>query len=630
MKVKASVDFELAFGVATFNLLLEYTGDYWRVGVSTNKFEFSKQFTMEPSEFLSKERNDLKITLKNKLPMDDFNIVYSGIVSKFVEMESNIIDEVNSNKSDNGISEELITTYVNNGRMVYDYFKNNNINPIGYICDFTTWLVAAEANNVIKVLSAIINTAKGNATNIFSESAAATGKSHIENTAFELVHDHHYINLNYSTPAAFRALCQDNPYFFDRKVIRFGDMGTPEAMEVVQEVMNIVKILNSEGEYRAKKMANDNKNIQDIVLKGTSAMSFTKVANESIISDQDKSRGIIFTPNLDTDDLFNSFKSWYNVVGDTDYYNDYVNDIKSKIRDYIEFLINFNVKVINPYESFFNYIYQHNKVYRRIIDKELNMVNTLALFNLPNKDIYEINDTNYIYVSSEDVFCYLSLFEKDVVSNTHFMVSTNELNFFEMLCEYYDVVEGDYMKVFLNELDDTFLDNSIDIHDFEDSKHFFTVHNVLKMFRDRKELTNVISEVVDERKKLHNILRNGLTSYIDFFTLPNEFYEGRGKNPIVYYIKNKEYNLNKLRIDLKHLKIINDMVGEDIVKDIYNDFKVLDPIRYGNVLVASKSIPYNGIGNFTHVSKPDYLKEFNYDFDFIKDIEVVADDMFKC
>lgn len=30
-------------------------------------------------------------------------------------------------------------------------------------------------------------------------------------------------------------------------------MGTPEAMEVVQEVMNIVKILNSEGEYRAKK-----------------------------------------------------------------------------------------------------------------------------------------------------------------------------------------------------------------------------------------------------------------------------------------------------------------------------------------------------------------------------------------
>lgn len=630
MKVKASVDFELAFGVATFDLLLEYTGDYWRVGVSTNKFEFSKQFTMEPSEFLSKERNDLKITLKNKLPMDDFNIVYSGIVSKFVEMESNIIDEVNSNKSDNSISEELITTYVNNGRMVYDYFKNNNINPIGYICDFTTWLVAAEANNVIKVLSAIINTAKGNATNIFSESAAATGKSHIENTAFELVHDHHYINLNYSTPAAFRALCQDNPYFFDRKVIRFGDMGTPEAMEVVQEVMNIVKILNSEGEYRAKKMANDNKNIQDIVLKGTSAMSFTKVANESIISDQDKSRGIIFTPNLDTDDLFNSFKSWYNVVGDTDYYNDYVNDIKSKIRDYIEFLINFNVKVINPYESFFNYIYQHNKVYRRIIDKELNMVNTLALFNLPNKDIYEINDTNYIYVSSEDVFCYLSLFEKDVVSNTHFMVSTNELNFFEMLCEYYDVVEGDYMKVFLNELDDTFLDNSIDIHDFEDSKHFFTVHNILKMFRDRKELTNVISEVVDERKKLHNILRNGLTSYIDFFTLPNEFYEGRGKNPIVYYIKNKEYNLNKLRIDLKHLKIINDMVGEDIVKDIYNDFKVLDPIRYGNVLVASKSIPYNGIGNFTHVSKPDYLKEFNYDFDFIKDIEVVADDMFKC
>ena len=357
MKVKASVDFELAFGVATFNLLLEYTGDYWRVGVSTNKFEFSKQFTMEPSEFLSKERNDLKITLKNKLPMDDFNIVYNGIVSKFVEMESNIIDEVNSNKSDNDISEELITAYVNNGRMVYDYFKNNNINPIGYICDFTTWLVAAEANNVIKVLSAIINTAKGNATNIFSESAAATGKSHIENTAFELVHDHHYINLNYSTPAAFRALCQDNPYFFDRKVIRFGDMGTPEAMEVVQEVMNIVKILNSEGEYRAKKMANDNKNIQDIVLKGTSAMSFTKVANESIISDQDKSRGIIFTPNLDTDDLFNSFKSWYNVVGDTDYYNDYVNDIKSKIRDYIEFLINFNVKVINPYESFFNYIY---------------------------------------------------------------------------------------------------------------------------------------------------------------------------------------------------------------------------------------------------------------------------------
>lgn len=630
MKVKDSVDFELAFGVATFNLVLEYTGDYWRVNVSTNKFEFSKQFVMYPSEFLSKERNDLKVTLKNKLPIDDFNIVYNGIVSRFVDMESKIVSKINESRSDNGVSEELIRVYVNNGRMVYDFFKKNGIDPIGYICDFTTWLVAAEANNVIKVLSAIVNTAKGNATNIFSESAAATGKSHIENTAFDLVHDHHYINLNYSTPAAFRALCQDNPYFFDCKVIRFGDMGTPEAMEVVQEVMNIVKILNSEGEYRAKKMANDNKSIQDIVLKGTSAMSFTKVANESIISDQDKSRGIIFTPNLDTDDLFNAFKSWYNVVGDTDYYNDYVNDIKSKIRDYIEFLINFDVKVINPYESFFNYIYQHNKVYRRIIDKELNMVNTLALFNLPNKVVYNVNDTNYVYVSIDDVSCYLSLFEKDVVSNTHFMVSTNELNFFEMLCEHYEVVDGDYMDVFRSELNCTFLDNSIDIHDFEDSKYFFTVHNILKLFRDRKELTNVISEVNDERKKLHSILRNGLTSYIDFFTLPNEYYEGRGKNPIVYYIKNKDYNLNKLRIDLRHLKVINDMIGENIVIDIYNDFKLLEPVRYGNVLVASKGVQYDGIGKFDYIMKPDYLKEFDYNFDFIKDIEVVADDMFKC
>lgn len=471
---------------------------------------------------------------------------------------------------------ETIAEYSEKGKQVFLRFKENHTNVPQYITSLSRWLIAKEEANVIKFLLAVMNTARGEATDIIQESASASGKSAIENAGFSLVHDHHHMILNFATSASFRNVCKDNPTLFKNKVIRLGDLGTEANEDVIKEVMGILKILNSEGQYIATKTANDNETVIEIRLEGRCAKCFSKVPNDSTISDQDTSRGVLITPNPYNDEDFKWFMAW-KTLPDMKGQKELIDDYLYEIRNYIEYVIQQDIQVINPYFSQLNDILKHNKSYRRKLTKELWLMESLALLNLPNKKIYEKEGIKLIYVSVEDLMNYMSLYKTDLIANSNFDSDVHGENLYQRLNKDYKAIPDYESEHWFEEELANFGLEEYDESAFRNSKYFFTITGIMDIYNGNKVLTNLISEKKGRARndKIRDTLQ-GMPDKIGRYNIPEAKFPGLQLHaPTLYFILDIEQSniFNSVQIRKKAFYMLADMGLELMIEDIWRDFK---------------------------------------------------------
>jgi len=515
----------------------------------------------------------------SSLPNKDTNIeiVREGFKSLVKTIERNIKKAQRQQKKE---LQKKYSEYIKAGEKVFERFKSLGINVPRYIASLSRWQIAGEEANVIKILLATMNTAKGEATNILSESASASGKTHIEKAGFSLVHDHHHITINFSTTASFRNQASKDPTMFKNKVVRLGDLGNEANQEVLEEVMGIIKILNSEGVYESYKMAKDNETTLHFTLYGRTAMCYSKVANNRKISEQDASRGILYSPNPLNDVDFEEFAMWKNTPDYITNYKEYVDEKVREIQDYMEYLIHSDIEVINPYQKQISEILKKNKAYRRVLTKELWLLKSLALLNLPNKKIYEIKGKKVIFVSVQDVMNYLVLYKPDIIANSNYDMSVHSYRLYEMISKDYEpIAEEEVMSVFMEELENTHSEN-YDDHKFKESKRFFTINTIVDKYRGTHQLTNIISEVKRPKDKLRYVLQN-MIGLIGYTTIPDENYNNRGQKPTLYYLTAEAditSLIDKLVMDKKTLQLISHLGYEELIPDIIEDFMSVNSI----------------------------------------------------
>ena len=422
------------------------------------------------------------------------------------------------------------------GETVYNKFKKNKVDVPRYIASLSRWLVASEEANIIKLVLAIMNTAQGKATNILSEAASGSGKSHIENVAFSLFHDHHYETLNYTTSASFRNKCINDPYIFQNKTVRLGDFGNEMNQDVMDEVTGIIKILNSEGIYKSSKMAKDGETQISITLYGKTAMCYSKVSNKNDISDQDSSRGIRYSPNPTNSDIFKKFALFDNIPNLSDNKEEYVKDLIRDIQDYMEYIIHTDINIVNPYDTQISDILENNRMYRRVLSNELWLLNNIALLDLPNKEIYSINGKDTIFVTVNDVLNYITLYKEDLNTNSQYYANIhgNDL---------YNLLKKKYLPLNQFEVNDRFQEDLMSIHSdiYEDplftdnSEIFFTVKSILNDYRSTNEVNNLISEVNDKEKKIRDTF-DQMSDYIGKFRMPDKCFNGNSSKPNLYHL----------------------------------------------------------------------------------------------
>ena len=193
---------------------------------------------------------------------------------------------------------------------------------------------------------------------------------------------------NITANALFRRAEQD-VYFYDGKIVNYGDMGGSNDQNYMEESKNLMKELQSEG-YLCKPLSEQvdgDWNVKELELIGKPCLTYTTVPNYQF-DEQELSRSIFITPRTDNKKEFN------------------------KRNTSLEFQGKSYVTVINPYIQIVIGFLHNSKYYKRDFPKYNTLLKVITVMNYFHKKVYEKEDgKKVIYTSIVDVQLFLSLLE---------------------------------------------------------------------------------------------------------------------------------------------------------------------------------------------------------------------------
>lgn len=341
-------------------------------------------------------------------------VLLNNFVDEFVEIETavqkqNEEDELAQNKQ----------TYEEG----LNLFETKD-NPLLYIASLTDWYTAGERiNTMITFLCYCSQVILKNPISVIGLGEGSSGKTFVENTALSMIPPEFVIYEKKPTlPAMFRR-AESNPYYYDGKIVVYGDMGGSSDQDEVEETKNLLKELQTDGHLvRPITIKVDGEfEVVDLVLKGFPCLTYTTVPNYDFDS-QELSRSFIFTPRTDNRKIFNAQKSCLELKGSkTEQIYQSMLNLKSCIQSMVLGLrYKFSdIIIVNPYsESILKFIGE-SEFYKRDYDKYNGILKVITAFNSIGRPVFKVNNQNVIFTQPEDIQYFVSLFSTYKASITH-------------------------------------------------------------------------------------------------------------------------------------------------------------------------------------------------------------------
>jgi len=288
--------------------------------------------------------------------------------------------------------------------------------PLLWIGSIIEWLTAGERNNILLCFLAYCSQViLKNPISVIALGEAGSGKSHIEEVAMSLIPSEFIVNEKNITQAALFRRAEESEYFYDGKIVNYGDMGGSNDQDFMEESKNIMKELQSEG-FVSKPVATKVDGAwetRELNLIGKPCLTYTTVPNYQF-DEQELSRSILITPRIDNKKEFNRRNNALELKGKSyEYYKKMVKE--SEQIQYMVYLLRDimrDMDIINPYIDVINDLLDNSEYYKRDNPKYNNLLKVIAAFNYNHKTIYEKGDHKVLYVSAEDVQLFLSLLNK--------------------------------------------------------------------------------------------------------------------------------------------------------------------------------------------------------------------------
>ena len=299
-------------------------------------------------------------------------------------------------------------------------------NPLLYIGTIIDWLTAGERLNTLLCFTAgCSQIILKKPISVIGYGESSSGKTHVERIALELLPDDHIVIEKQVSPAALFNRAKTDTYFYDGKIVVYGDMGGQNDHENQQEAFDLMKELQSDGEISKPVSVKDETNnwvTEDLVLKGNPCLWYTTVPSNDIDS-QELSRAIVFTPRMDNQMIFNSrgralsfkkgrtYSSFEEVKTKSELVPYMIEHLRDVMEDYI---------IINPYFEIITNILSNSKFYKRDTEKYVNLLDTITALNFYMNPHYTFDDgTKAIITTKNDVHLLLSLLEPYRISISH-------------------------------------------------------------------------------------------------------------------------------------------------------------------------------------------------------------------
>lgn len=288
--------------------------------------------------------------------------------------------------------------------------------PLIWLRSMVDWVSAGESNNImIAFLTYCSQIILQHPVSLIMLGEGSSGKNHVLEIAKMLCPADYFLNMKRPTLASVFRKGEEDPYYFDGKIISLGDLGGDNDHEELAEVKNIFKELQTDGELcrPVSRRVDGEWVIVDLELKGKPCLNYSTVPNHNFDS-QEKSRAILLTPRTDNQESYFELMSSIEFVG-SKAYNEY-----HKVYDYlagfmplvIQGLVDKfkGVEVINPYVENIQKFVQKSDYFKRDFPKYNSMIKIISVLNYTNKEIHTINGRKTIFVSKEDMLLFFSLF----------------------------------------------------------------------------------------------------------------------------------------------------------------------------------------------------------------------------
>jgi len=344
----------------------------------------------------------------------NLKIALESFVDEYVEVETavqkqNEEDELAQNKQS-----------YEDGLNIFE----EQMDPLLYIASLTDWYTAGERiNTMITFLCYCSQVILKNPISVIGLGEGSSGKTFVENTALSMIPEEFVIYEKKPTlPAMFRR-AETNPYYYDGKIVVYGDLGGSSDQDEVEETKNLLKELQTDGHLvRPITIKVDGEfEVVDLILKGFPCLTYTTVPNYDFDS-QELSRSFIFTPRTDNRKIFNAQKSCLELKGSkTEQIYQSMCDLKSNVQKMVLGLrYKFaDITIVNPYsESILKFIGE-SEFYKRDYDKYNGILKVITAFNSINRPIFEINNQKVIFTTPVDLMYFVTLFNTYKASITH-------------------------------------------------------------------------------------------------------------------------------------------------------------------------------------------------------------------
>lgn len=293
--------------------------------------------------------------------------------------------------------------------------------PLLYIGSLISWKTAGERNNILLTFLAfcsqiILQTP----ISVIGLGEGSTGKTHIMESVLGKPHEpekglipNEFIRHEKSvTEPAMYNQAKENPFFYDGKIVYYGDLGGNNTQEEILKAKNLIKELQSDG-YANKPLSvtiDGDWTTRDLTLLGNPCLAYTTVPGFKF-DDQEMSRSIFVTARTDNRGSFEYRKNILGLKGKTYEQMKYY-EKEAELVKYMVLLLRERmdkITIINPYMNVIIDFLSESEYFKRDIDKYNHILLTITAFNSYNQESFDLNGEKVVFTTLKDLQLFLSL-----------------------------------------------------------------------------------------------------------------------------------------------------------------------------------------------------------------------------
>ena len=302
---------------------------------------------------------------------------------------------------------------IDNAMGIYEGLEN----PIIYIASCIDWLTAGErANILISFFTLCSQVVLRHPISLIGVGEGSSGKNHVCESAIMMLPSEFVVHEKKPTLASMFRRSEIDPYYYDGKIVNYGDMGGDSDQEEVEETKSILKELQTDGMVNrpVTVKTEDGFEVVDLCLWGNPCLVYQTVPNYSF-DDQELSRSMITTPRTDNRKEYNLMMQYLELKGGSTAQTH--DKFRTKLSEFMPLVVEGlrdryeHIDIVNPYVEVIEEFIGDNPHYKRDLPKLNSILKVITAFNGVNRPIHDNNGHKILFTNREDVSFFLTLFD---------------------------------------------------------------------------------------------------------------------------------------------------------------------------------------------------------------------------